>query len=338
MTVRPIPAVICLLLTAASMPGRAAWPTWAPQFGDARNAAEWAAVAYTNASAYPGKVRAFPPPGDHAALTCTMWARFNTTNALAANTFRTSGSVWCPEPVRRSGPDITAGAFGYPSGTNLVASASMDYSFAPHPGAAPSSVFPRGVYTVAGWSSNAVTLTLGGADVSLGPGEFNRNALPGPSGGIVLTGSGPCAVGVSGPLRPHQFFNAIDGVLGGGTVMFTPDSVVSNELVFLSYRLRLDASNHLYRADMYKLGYAGQIGQTQTNALPDDPAVRSLSSDGLYFFGLDGLGSPDGAWSLDVFDARLHTRWLSDADLDRIYRNGSDEAARRQIPQWRTSP
>ena len=47
------------------------------------------------------------------------------------------------------------------------------------------------------------------------------------------------------------------------------------------------------------------------------------------------LGAPDGDWSLDVFDARLHTRWLSDADLDRIYRNGADEAARRQIPQWR---
>ena len=337
MTVRPIPAVICLLLTAASLPVIAAWPTWAPQFGDARNAAWWTGLSYTN-SAAPGKIQAVLPRGNWHALTFTMWARFNTTNALAANTFRTSGAFWCPEPVRRSNPDITAGAFGYPSGTNLETSASMEYSFAPYPGNRPASVFPRGAYTVAGWSSNAVTLTLGGADVPLGPGPFNRNALPGVSDGIILTGSGPVAVGASGPLRPHQFFNAIDGVMDGGTQMFTPDSVVSNELVFLSYRLRLDASNHLYRADMYKLGYAGQIGQTQTNALPDDPAVRSLSSDGLYFFGLDGLGAPDGDWSLDVFDARLHTRWLSDADLDRVYRNGADEAARRQIPQWRTSP
>jgi hypothetical protein len=327
--------VLWLLFTAAQPAARAAWPTWAPQFGDARNAAEWTAISYTNTSAQYGKFKAVPPPGSHAALTCTMWARFNTTNALAANTFRTSGAVWCPEPVRRSGPDITAGAFGYPSGTNLETSASMEYSFTPAPGNRPASVFPRGAYTIAGWSSNAVTLTLGGNDITLGPGEFNRNALPGVSDGIILTGSGPVAVGVSGPLRPHQFFQAIDGVVDGGTFAFTPDSTISNELVFLSYRLRLDASNHLYRADMYKLGYAGQIGQTQTNALPDDPAVRSLSSDGLYFFGLDGLSAPDGAWSIDVFDARLHTRWLTDADLDRIYRNGADEAARRQIPQWR---
>lgn len=331
MTARHI--VIALSLSAAA-PALAAWPVWMPQYGDARCAQVWTNVAYMRDQ--PGKVLVAPPAGDWNAITCTMWVRLQSadTNLPLANMQRTTGAFWTPEPIRRTMPDLTSGAFGFPDGTNLVDSAAISYSFAAAASSAPSNVFARGAYTINGWSSNAVTLTLGGADIPLGPGEFNRNALPGVSDGIILSGTGQVAVGIGGPLHPHQFFGASDGVTDEEQKL-TPESLITNEMVFLSFRLRLDNSNHIYRCDMARLDWDDQMGQIQTNALPDNPAVRSLSADGLYYFGFDGLGSPSTNWSFDAFDIRLQTRWLNDAEIERVYRNGAEEVEARAIPRWR---
>lgn len=306
---------------------------WSPQYGDARRGADLRDLDYMQGN--PGMVEFAIPEGEWNGLTVTMWMRFrmsNTNDYSGRSANLTTSAFWCPERVVRDAPDLTGGAFGYPNGTNLSVSSSIAFDFEREAGFAPSNVFVRGAYTLAGWASNAVTVTLGGKDISVGPGEFNLNAEPGESDGIIVTGSGPVAVAVS-RLHAHQFFSMIDGVMGERGI--TDETCVTNEILFISFRIRLDASNHVYRADMIHLGWGDPSGQTKTNALPDDPAVRSMSSGGLYRFGLCGLASPTNTWSLDVFDARVQTKWLSDSDIERIYSNGAQEIGRRPVPQWR---
>jgi len=273
------------------------------------------------------------PTGEWHGLTFTMWLRFRyPSNSVSL--FPTTAAFWCPERIRRDAPDLTGGAFGYPGGTNLAGSASVAFDFQREAGYAPSNVFARGAYTISGWASNSVTVTLGGKDISVGPGEFNQNAEPGESDGITLTGSGLVSVAVS-RLHTHQFFNEIDGVASEEGYSFTDATAVTNEIVFAAFRIRLDASNHIYRADLCHLGGCDPFGQTKTNALPDDPSVRAMSSGGTYRFGMTGPGAPTNTWAFDVFDARVQTEYLPDSELERIYRNGSEEIGRRPIPQWR---
>jgi hypothetical protein len=327
-----------LLLIGLSFSASAAWmgDMWSPQYGDARRAADVRDLDYM-AMPNPGMVDIRIPDGEWHALTVTMWLRFrmSNTNYPARNNNLTTTSFWCPEPIRRDAPDLTGGTFGYPNGTNLSGSASVAFDFPRENGYAPTNVFPRGAYTISGWASNSVTVTLGGKDIAVGPGEFNRNAEPGESDGIIVSGSGPISVAVS-RLHAHQFFQAIDGALNAETVQLSDETVITNEIVFVAFRIRLDASNHIYRADLCHLGRCDPSGQTKTNALPNDPAVRSLSSRGMYRFGMAGLAAPTNTWSFDVFGVRGQTKWLSDAELDaRIYSNDAEEIVRRPIPQWR---
>ena len=325
-----------LLLIGLSFSASAAWMgnMWTPQYGDARRAADMRDLAYTNG--HPGMIEIKIPDGEWHGLTVSMWLRFrmSNTNYPARNNNLTTFAFWCPERIRRDAPDLTGGAFGYPGGTNLSGSASVAYSFSRESGFAPSNVFARGCYTISGWSSNAVTVTLGGKDISVGPGEFNQNAEPGESDGIILTGSGPVAVAVS-RLHAHQFFQQLDGVLSEEGLGFTAETVITNELVFAAFRINLDASNHIFRADLCHLGGCDPSGQTRTNALPDDPSVRAMSSGGMYRFGMAGFVAPTNTWSFDVFDVRIQTKRLPDSELERIYRNGVEEIGRRPVPQWR---
>ena len=329
--------LVCAI-TMCALSASAAWVgnLWSPRYGDARRASEMRDMSYTNGQ--PGMIEVKIPDGEWHGLTVTMWLRFGVgaTNYTARSACVTTAAFWCPGQIRRSAPDLTGGAFGYPNGTNITGSASLAFDFVRESGYAPSNVFARGAYTIAGWSSNAVTVMLGGKGISVGPGEFNQNSEPGATNGITVSGTGPVAVAVS-RLHAHQFFDEVDGVQTNesGVFAFSPETSITNELLFAAFRLRLDASNHMYRADLCHLGGCDPSGQTKTNALPDDPSVRAISSGGIYRFGMACTGVPGSTWMFDAFDARVQPSWLPDSEVERIYRNGAEEIGRRPVPQWR---
>lgn len=300
---------------------------------DARFGCDVRAIDYY--AGQPGMVDVGIPSGEWKDLTFTLWVRLTSTNASDNLFFNliTTGMCYCPEPVRRSAPDLLTGACGYPVGTNLSSAASFDLVFSHEGGYCPSNVFDRGCYTVSGWASNAVTVILGGNEMTLGPGCFNRNAEPGPSDGVVVDGTGLCSVAVS-RLHAHQVFSFIDGVRDDQSGLFTAGSVVTNELVFVSFRLSFLTESLYHRTDLWRVDFSNTVVQEFFEDLPDDPAVRAFSSQGFYRIGLSGM-SPTQKNRFDVFDVRCYSRFLSDSELLRVYDNGLLEIGRRGIPRWR---
>ena len=299
-----------------------------PQFGDARNAYQRDGIAWPTNAVSEFSVEL--PTGEYHAITVSYWVRFMGSSNQYQTACMETRSSYCPEPVINSGPDISSGAFGFPTGTNISGSASCAYAFAPESNV-PSNVFARGAYTIAGWSSNTITVTLGGSDVVLGPGAFNRNALPGPSDGIIVSGSGSVCVGIA-KMHAHQFFGGFD--FAASSVGNNYGRGVSNELAFVAVRIRLDDAQHIYRCDIYGPDYSALATYVETNRLPNNPTCRALSSRGMYRFGLGGFSNlPTFSW--DIFDPRVQLKWVSDDDIDRIYRNGAEEIGRRGIPRWK---
>lgn len=297
--------------------------------GDARLASSFA----TNATNTMYDVRI--PPGDHSALTICGWLRASCPG-IGSQILLTTAAYWCCDPVQRSNPDLLGGQGGYP--TNTVLSGTLTVSpFAWQPyaaGSTESNIWPRGVYTVAGWSSNTVTVALGGApSVMLGPGPFNLNFVPGAGSDCEITGTGLACVGIS-RCPAGQFFGALDGVISGGDLLLSADSIVTNELVFCSYRLRFEGAQQLYRSDLSRIGECGSLGQTKTNGLPVSGRT-AYSSRGLYKIGLEGLGGGSRAVEVDGFGFRCLPRWISDEEMCRIKSNDETEIARRGIPRWK---
>lgn len=323
-------SVLCLPSGAASVQFGSAMQRFMPSpLGDARLASAFA-VETTN-TMFDVRI----PAGDHPALTICGWMRASCPG-IGKQILLTTSAQWCPDPIRRSNPDLLGGQGGFP--TNTVLSGTLTVS--PFPwqpyagGSTESNTWPRGVYTVAGWSGNPVSVALGGApSVMLGPGPFNLNVVPGAGNDLTITGTGLACVGIS-RTPAHQFFGAIDGVISGGDLLLTADSIVTNELVFCSYRLRFDGAQQLYRSDLARIGECGSLGQIKTNGLPVS-ARSAYSSRGLYKVGLSGLGGGSRAVEVDGFGFRCLPRWISDEEMCRIKANDEDEISRRGIPRWR---
>lgn len=263
---------------------------------------------------------------DSHALTVCGWFRLRYPSA--ANIQATTAARWTPEAVLRSNPDLAGGAFGFPAGTNLTGTLTVDpFPWGAYPPSAGSNCWPRGVYTLAGWSSNALSVSIGGSTVTLGPGSFNRNAVPGAGSSVTVSGTGPASLGVS--LTPcAEFFSAIDGVIAQGQTL-APESIITNSLKFCSWRLRLDGEHHVYRSDMASHDRAACLGLVTTQSMPR--AARVLSGRGMYSVGFMGF-APGTNVTVDAFDIRAFSRWLSDDELCRIHGNGAQEILRRAIP------
>lgn len=274
------------------------------------------------------------PNGEHSALTICGWLRASCPG-IGSQILLTTAAFWCCDPIQRSNPDLLGGQGGYPTNTVLSGTLAVSpFAWQPYEPGINSNTWPRGVYTVAGWSSNTVSVALGGAPaITLGPGPFNRNIVPGSGSGLTITGAGLACIGVA-RTPAHQFFGAIDGVLGGGDLLLTPDSIVTNELVFCSYRLRFSDDHQLYRSDLARIGECGSLGQVKTNGLPVSGRT-AYSSRGLYKVGLEGLGGGWRSVAVDLFGFRAITRWISDEELCRIKANDEDEISRRGVPRWK---
>ena len=270
------------------------------------------------------------PPGVHQAFTVTAWLRIKP--ETAENDMWTY-AFWCPDAIDRSNPDLLNGAGGFGAGgTNLTAAggsvtvASFPFAaYTGHPDVA--GRWPKGVYTIAGTAKQAVTVSLGGEDVTVGPGPFNRNAIPGPSDSVVITGAGVAEVGIS-RTPCHRFYSVMNGVWDGGNLR--RDSIVTNELAMCTWRFRCEGGQQLYQFNLGRIGAFNDLSIVQTNG-----ACGGYDWKGHYEVGLMGLGEPIYPMTYDLYDARVFTRWLTDAELDRVHLNGVQEIGRRGIPQWR---
>lgn len=327
--IRIISIAASLLACCASAP--AAFPrAFRPPnpYGDARTAAE---VALTNQSGmllYDITI----PEGRHQGLTVIGWFRVPDSKSMRL----TTAAQWCCDPIQYANPDLADKVFGwgvggvdldYYEGSVTIA----EFPWQPYTDATLSNTWPRGVYTLAGTSSNAVTITLGGTDYVCGPGEFNRNAVPGPADSVVLSGTGWAEVGIS-RTPGHQFFGAVDGVQLDDS--FTRESMVTNELTMCVWRWRMTSTNQIYQSNLGRMESWQDVSQSRPMDLP---GCGAYDSRGLYRIGLSGLGGGgSAAVDIDIFDLRVFDWCLTDAEIDRVHLNSVLEIQRRGIPRWRT--
>jgi hypothetical protein len=325
---------VMAVCAALALPASAALRSWlnlAPSpLGDARTAAHGSQGGLTQLW-----FSVTLPPGVHDALTVTFWTRLKPQDPARQQSFVSTMAFWCPDAIQRSNPDLLAGVGGYGAGgTNLTAAggsvtvASFPFAaYTGHPSMA--TRWPKGVYTIAGAATNAITVSLGGEDVTVGPGAFNRNAVPGPSDSVVITGADVAEVGIS-RTPCHRYYQEIDGVADVESAgFFTDDSRITNELVMVTYRWKSETTAQIYQSNIGRLAAFNELSQTRTNA-----PCAGFSSLGDYRVGMLGpiVACP---YEWEVFDARMFTRWLTDDELARVHRNGVQEIGRRGIPQWR---
>jgi hypothetical protein len=310
---------------AISMPFGAAWQHKMPSAtGDARLASQ------TTSTAADAMFQVRLPPGDHNGMTVTAWARTSYTGDM----FLTTACDYTPEAVQRFNPDLLGGMVGHPSGTNLTGTVTVGaFPWQPYTDSTISNIYPQGVYTLAGWSSNAVTVTLGGTEVVVGPGAFNRNVNPGGGAACVIAGSGPAAVGIS-RTPASQWFGHVDGVRDELSDVLTGDSIVTNEISFCVWRIRLDQTTHLYRSDLARVDQQQCMGAVSTNSMPLS-GRRTLSGAGIYKVGLRGLKVFGEPITMELFDLRVTPRWLTDEEVCRIHTNGIEEILHRGIPKFK---
>lgn len=270
-----------------------------------------------------------PPPGAHKGLTVVAWMRLT----KYGNAQLTTQAFWCPEEVDRWSADKLGGAGGHggaeldltAAGGVVVVPGVVMVGYETDDGRALNTLGEYGVATVAGESEQVITVSVGGEDVIVGPGEFNKNVKAGPSGSVVISGGGRCRVGVS-QTPMYKFYHEIDGVIRtDGLRGITPESTITNEWAMVSWRWRCDEGGTVYRSDIGRLHAFDDLAVTTTNE-----ACEVLHSGGIYRVGLTGLQN-DPPYDVELFDGRVFGRWLEQEEMERIHANGVEELIRRGL-------
>lgn len=261
------------------------------------------------------------PDGTHDAITITGWYKHTTTNY---NIYASPWLHYTPEAVQYSNPDILGGALAenVAGGTNLTGSFSFSgfpYSaYTNHP--AITNTWRWGVYTLDGWSSNSLTVNVGGIDYSVGPGEFNKNCIAGGSGDFIVTGSGLVSMGVA-QTPCYQFYSAKNEYNDQGNINWGGASS-TNGIAFWSIRIQATGTNHITTMDS-KENNKSWGTWVYTNACP-----HRFSSQGIYQIFMFGLLNSVNKTEL-FYDLRAFKFRLSDVELERVYNNGLDDKNRR---------
>lgn len=312
---------------AASMGFGSAWQRFMPSaLGDARMGCQITAPSVTNIS-FNVKL----PSGSHDEATISGWLRLHRSGGWDTGSL-SAWITYTPEPIRVSNPSLAfADAYGYPTNMTVSGSVAKDpFPWKPYDPGFTSNSWPRGVYTVAGWASNAVTVSVGGAEVSFPAGEFNRNVIPGNGSGVTVTTTGQCRIGISRTPDSQWFWGNAGRLVEDG--WFSDDTSISNELAFIVWRLRMTPSNQVCRISIARPDLCSSVNAEFTSSLPRH--VTKYHSEGRYMIGCGGI-KRQRSYDVDWFDVRTFGRWLSDDELCRIRDNGADEIARRGIPRWR---
>lgn len=290
-----------------------------------------------------GKVSFEIPPGEWHDITATFWIRNFSTNAAvsALTVYQTIGLTYCPEPLQRNLPDALdgAGGWGVPGGVAVSGSLALPMEMRPHwsytnrvTNSIPSNDKNRwGVYSVNAIVDAPMGISIGGVEHVLTAGTNVFNSYGGPSPFVTITGSGSVQVGVS-RLYWHEYFDRINGVYDEASSVLTTQSIVTNEMVFVSCRIHLADDGHWTQDALIHWDGNDTQGMMVTNSLPQNPSCRALSSRGDYKVGLIGLGQ-DARLLMDIFDFRVHSWWLTEAELAQTRQNGKEELLRRGVPK-----
>lgn len=329
--------VILLVLPAVSSPAR--WHV--SPLGDARKAWVMNDIPI-DALFAAGQVAVKIPEGKWNELSFSFWVRHFSTNALVdpGKYYRTIVLRYCPEPLQRNLPDELAGAGGWGTaeGVDVSGSLVLPYTFSPHwtytnrVMNVPKKEAQYGVYTVNAICDAPMGLSLGGREHVLKAGTNEVNSYGGPSPYVTITGNGVVKLGMS-KLYWHEYFMRINGVAEEDVMFLTASSIVTNEMVFVSCRMRLNDTEHITRDGLIHWDGNDVQGRLDTHSLPANPSVRAFDSRGDYTVGLIGLGSPHEELLTDFFDFRVHAWWLTDEQLLQVQRNGKVEMIRRGIPK-----
>lgn len=307
-------------LTVACYASSPYWRNMGSYLGDASYAWEYQRQA-TNVISVGIKL----PEGTHEGITICGWYKHTFTNYPL---YVVPMLHYAPEPVEYFNPDLLNGALahGVAGGTNLTGSFSFTgfpYStYTNHPSV--TNTWKWGVYTIDGWSSNSLTINLGGIDYSVGPGTFNRNAIAGGSGDFIVTGTGLASIGVS-KTPCHQFFRSsiIDlfnqqdqsDVKGGIST--------TNGIAFWSIRIQSDGTNHVSCFD------GKENNKTWVSACTTNSCASRFSSEGIYQLWFTGTANSLTNKAEQLYDVRAYKWRLSDSEIERIYNNGMQDKERR---------
>lgn len=338
---RLVPAILLLAAAQAAMAvglnvGIPAMPLTAMRqpsiYGDSRYG-----YLYRNTNSTTPDVlhRVILPTGQHEGFTVCAWMRLKSVSG--ASGWMTTHAMWCPEPVIKTAPDLLAGigAHGITGGTNLtdlggvITVSNFPFSTYTNPLlASVTSTWPRGVYTIDGWASNTVVISLGGTDYTWPAGRVHGNRTPGPTDAVTISGTGLVSIGIS-QTPCYRYFDEMDGVSTNNTKL-TPESCISTQITFCVWRFGISGGVQIYRSDIGRMAAFNEVSQIKTNALPTNGCFDSR---GDYKIGLQGLSA--APYDYELFDARVFPWFLDDTELERIHFNGVQEINRRGIPQWR---
>jgi hypothetical protein len=261
------------------------------------------------------------PEGTHEAITITGWYKHTTTNY---HVYASPLLNYTPDEVQLDNPDLLNGALahGESGGTNLTGSFSFSgfpySSYTNHPDV--TNIWKWGVYTLAGWSTNALTINLGGIDYSVGPGTFNKNGIAGGSGDFIVTGTGLASIGVS-KTPCHKFYQA-SNAYNGFNNDFWGGSSSTNGIAFWAIRLRADGTNHVFTMDS-KENNKELLTRTYTNV-----CNKAFSSKGIYQLFMTGIINISNKSEI-YYDVRAFKYRLTDSEIERVYNNGLDDKNRR---------
>lgn len=184
-------------------------------------------------------------------------------------------------------------------------------------GATGTNAFPRGVYTVA-WTnlSSTMTLTAGGADMTLEAPAGVRNVQPGEASGFILTGSGSGKIGIS-RMKVHPFYAT--GGASGSSASAIERMLVGTNWCFVAHRIRLGSATHTNDLAVFAAD-GRRYGSGHDCELPPD-GTRALLPSGWYQLLYLAIGEMRCTYVYE-WDRRVFDKWLSDADLSAIYDDG----------------
>ena len=265
------------------------------------------------------------PAGEHDAITIVGWYDHAATNDYVSQV--APQLTYTPLAVQRSNPDLLLGTWGdgIEGGANLTTSFSTtNITFATYTNEIAAAAWPHGVWTVAGWTSNACTLNLSGIDYTLGPGTFNHNLMAGATHDCILTGTGLVSIGIA-QAPCHEFFEARDMSFeaNGGypkTLIYS-----TNGISFWSLRIKLESSKHISDYDMREINHDWLRGDQRTNN-----CSARFNSRGVYQLLMTSRNNSPTKYETH-FDYRVYGYRLTDDQLERIYQNGRNEVIRRGL-------
>ena len=277
-------------------------------------------------------------PCDTHELTVTYWTSVREADAMGpgsgysgvrgvnGTTYTRGGNFlpslrYCPRVVR-SAPDLLEGAWGWGGSAVAVSGArSFAYAFPAPTGTTSAKCFPRGVYTVA-WTnlSATMTLTAGGADMTLEAPAGVRNVEPAEADGFILTGSGTGKIGIS-RAHIHPIFDTGRGDAGTAATAEKDLAalLVATNYCFVANRIRLTEAVHTNAHLIIR-----QDGRRRATAnapdLPEDGSTI-LTTEGFYDLSYIVIGRNDLDYAYE-WDLRIFPKWLDEEDLTAIYEDG----------------